>query len=113
MLEKREPQSLSSRRSTPGRQSASKDLNAKNCCWCRLLGSDIDEITVPFSLIRSRKSTMGRLKLVLEVDRKSFQKPLANAGHTSASITNCSNWGATDLKIHTDIFVVHDRIENR
>ena len=56
---------------------------------------------------------MGWLKLGLEFERKSFQKPLANAGHTSASIANCCNWGATDLKIHKDTFVVYDRIENR
>ena len=56
---------------------------------------------------------MSWLKLVLEVDRKSFQTSLDNAGHTSASIANCCNWGVTDLKIHKDILVVYDRIENR
>ena len=56
---------------------------------------------------------MGSLKLVMEVDRKSFWKPLTKSGLTSASFANCCNWGAGDLKIHKNTFVVYDRIENR
>ena len=53
---------------------------------------------------------MGWLERVLQVDRKSFQDPLANAGHTNANRCNC---GATDLNIHKDTFVDYDRSEKR
>ena len=55
---------------------------------------------------------MGGLKLVLEVDRKSFHKLLANSRNTGASIANCCNRGATDLRIHKDTVNAYDRIEN-
>ena len=87
-----------------------------NCCWYQLLPSDIGKVTVPkktyFSSICGQELTMGWLKPVLEVEMKSFQKALANSGHTSASIANCFKWGATDLKIHKETFVVYDRSEN-
>ena len=47
MLEKRASQWLSSRKSRPRRQSAPEDFSTKNCCWYRLLGSDIGKVTVP------------------------------------------------------------------
>ena len=47
MQEKRASQWLSSRKSKSWRQSASEDFNTKDCCWYRLLASDIGKVSVP------------------------------------------------------------------
>ena len=47
MLEKRASRWLSSRKSKPRRQSASDDFNTNNCCWYRLLASELGKVTVP------------------------------------------------------------------
>ena len=115
MLEKRASQWLSSGKSQPRKQSASEDFNTENCCWYRFLTSDIGKSTLPetgFSAWFAAKGQQWAGWSWIWKLTESRSKSRC-AGHTSASIANCCNWRATDVKIYRDTLVVYDRIENR